>query len=108
MLYIVQKGENLSAIARRHGLKLSQLLAYNPQILNPNLIYPGQQIIVGMEGNASGQMSAADATYYTVQRGDCLSRIAMYFRQTLDTLRTWNPSVFLQKYIYSGQKIRVK
>lgn len=44
--YVVQKGDTLSGIASRFGITLSQLLALNPQITNPNLIYPGQVINV--------------------------------------------------------------
>jgi LysM repeat protein len=44
--YTVQSGDWLSAIARRHGVSLTTLLAANPQIENPNLIFPGQQIVI--------------------------------------------------------------
>lgn len=43
-LYTVQEGDSLSTIAARSGLTLAQLLAANPQIANPNVIYAGQQI----------------------------------------------------------------
>ena len=42
--YTVQPGDTLSGIASRHGVSLTDLLAVNPQITNPNLIQPGQQI----------------------------------------------------------------
>lgn len=42
--YEVRSGDSLSAIAARHGVTLSALIAANPQIKNPNLIYPGQKI----------------------------------------------------------------
>lgn len=44
--YTVKKGDTLSAIARAHGLTLSQILAYNPQIKNANVIDVGQVINV--------------------------------------------------------------
>lgn len=41
--YTVKSGDTLSAIARRAGITLNQLLSYNPQFqANPNLIRPGQ------------------------------------------------------------------
>lgn len=46
MIYTVQPGDTLWAIATRHGLRLGQLLAHNPQIENPDLIYPGDQVFV--------------------------------------------------------------
>ena len=42
--YIVKKGDTLSAIAVKHHTTLKNLLALNPQIKNPNLIYPGDAI----------------------------------------------------------------
>ena len=42
--YIVKKGDTLSAIAVKHHTTLKNLVALNPQIKNPNLIYPGDVI----------------------------------------------------------------
>lgn len=42
--YTVRAGDNLSRIAARHGMSLDALIKANPQIRNPNLIYPGQQL----------------------------------------------------------------
>lgn len=43
--YIIQRGDTLSKIASRFGIKdWRTLWARNPQIINPNLIYPGQRI----------------------------------------------------------------
>lgn len=42
--YTVQKGDTLGKIAARTGISLSSLLAVNPQIYNPSLIYVGQVI----------------------------------------------------------------
>lgn len=45
-LYTVQPGDTLFFIAQRFGVSLQALLAANPQIVNPNLIFPGQQICI--------------------------------------------------------------
>src|SRR6266498_1088326 len=42
--YIVQPGDTLAKIAARTGCTLSSILAANPQIQNPSLIYAGQVI----------------------------------------------------------------
>ena len=44
--YTVVPGDNLSKIARAHNISLSQLIAANPGIRNPNLIFPNQAIKV--------------------------------------------------------------
>lgn len=43
--YIVKSGDTLSSIARRFGISLNQIIQSN-DIQNPNLIYPGQRIII--------------------------------------------------------------
>lgn len=44
--YTVKKGDTLWGIAKRYGVALKTLIAWNPQIKNPNLIYPGEQVRV--------------------------------------------------------------
>ena len=44
--YTVVSGDNLWSIARRQGVALAQIIAWNPQIKNPNLIYPGEKVRV--------------------------------------------------------------
>jgi spore coat assembly protein SafA len=44
--HTVVSGDTLWGIASRYNLTLNALLALNPQIQNPNLIYPGQTITV--------------------------------------------------------------
>lgn len=43
-VHTVRKGETLWGIAWRYGVALTALIAANPQIKNPNLIYPGDQV----------------------------------------------------------------
>ena len=53
--YTVRSGDTMSGIAARHGVSLQALTAANPQVRNPNLIYPGQKIhIPGGGGKADG------------------------------------------------------
>lgn len=43
-VYIVKKGDTLWGIAKRCGVTLTALIEANPQIKNPNLIYPGDRV----------------------------------------------------------------
>ena len=110
--YIVVRGDTLGRIARRNNMTLSALLALNPQIKNPNLIYPGQKIILGYTNQTVTDQATtttdANAEYYIVQKGDFLYRIARKNKLTLAQLAAWNPEIMKQKYIYPGQKVRVK
>lgn len=44
--YIVKKDDSLWTISRMFEIDLASLIRVNPQIKNPDLIYPGQKIIV--------------------------------------------------------------
>lgn len=52
--YTVRPGDTLSHIARDHGVSLAALIRANPQIQNPNLIYPGDQVNVPSSSAAGG------------------------------------------------------
>lgn len=44
--YTVVKGDTLWKIAVKHQVGLSELIALNPSLKNPDLIYPGQKIVI--------------------------------------------------------------
>lgn len=80
--HTVQRGENLAAIARQYGLEPEALAQLN-SILNPNLIYAGQQLLVAgstaaVPAAAPVEVAAAPAasSSYTVAPGDHLASIA--------------------------------
>jgi hypothetical protein len=54
IIYTVVPNDTLSKIAQWNGMTLTQLLALNPQITNPNLIHPGEQIVVGFNQAVPG------------------------------------------------------
>lgn len=56
--YVVVRGDTLGEIAVRYGVSLRNLLAVNPQIWNPSLIYPGQVI------NLPASVSVPSSPYY--------------------------------------------
>lgn len=49
--YTVQKGDTLWSIAVKNQVGISELLAANPQIKNPKLIFPGQKINIPNKSN---------------------------------------------------------
>lgn len=42
--YIVKKGDTLWTISRTFQIGLSEMISANPQVTDPNIIYPGQNI----------------------------------------------------------------
>lgn len=99
--YTVKRGDTLSGIAVKYGMRLADLLALNPQIKNPNLIYVGQVINIRKK-----QDSGKTETVYTVQRGDTLSKIAKKYKTTVTALVKEN-GIKDKNLIYVGQKIRI-
>ena len=106
--YVVASGDNLSTIAARNGMSLSQLLALNPQYAaNPNLIRVGQVVNLSGAPSAPAPAPAPLPTYtpptptapmpssgvgaYTVVSGDNLSTIAARNGMSLSQLLALNP-----------------
>lgn len=52
-VYKVAAGDNLTKIAKMYGTTVSAIMAANPQITNPNLIFPGQALNIPQGGLAS-------------------------------------------------------
>ncbi len=94
--YVVQWGDTLRKIADRMNVSVNDLIAVNPQLWNPNLIYIGQVIYLPVS-----------ASLYTIQRGDTLKIIAVRFGTTLDRLLMLNPQIRNANWIYAGQVIRI-
>lgn len=51
--YTVVKGDTLWKIAVKNQVGLSELIALNPNLENPDLIYPGQKIVIAVNEQAS-------------------------------------------------------
>ncbi len=94
----VHRGDTLSKIAQENGVSLSALIAANPQIRNPNLIYAGQT--VHLPGGGSGSVR--------VQSGDTLSGIAAENGVSLQALLQANPQYRGNPdLIYPNQIVRI-
>ena len=109
--YVVRWGDTLRKIAARLGFNVTDLIAANPQIWNPNLIYPGQVIYLPgstytYTGSSYGTWDSS-STYYTVQWGDTLRIIAARYVTTVDHLLALNPRIWNRHLIYAGQVIRI-
>lgn len=83
--YIIQPGDTLYEIAKLYHVSLEALIAANPQLDNPDLIFPGQKITV--------PVGDVECTCYMVKEGDTLYKIARMYNISLKALIRNNPQI---------------
>jgi uncharacterized protein (TIGR02594 family) len=96
--YEVQHGDSLQKIAADHGVSLKSLLAANPQVRNPDVIYPGSKLHLP-ESTAPSR--------YTVKSGDTLQHVAADHGLTLKSLLAANPQVKNADLIHVGDALNL-
>lgn len=96
--YEVQHGDSLHRIAAEQGVTLKALLAANPQLRNPDVIYPGTRLHLP---------EAGAATRYTVKPGDNLRHVAAEQGVTLKALLAANPQVRDPDLIHVGDQLNL-
>ena len=106
--YTVVRGDALYKIAKKYDCTIADLVKWN-NISNPNLIYVGQKLIVGWNGSPEPTPTPPEPekVYYTVKRGDNLTKIAKKYGTTVAQLVAWN-NIANPNLIYKGQVLRVK
>lgn len=76
--YTMRKGDNLSIVAQKYGVSVSDLIKAN-NIKNPNKVNVGTKLIIPQK-----------TTKYTVQKGDTLTGIAKKYGTTVAALKNAN------------------
>ena len=107
--HTVRRGDTLSGIAQQNGVSLQELLASNPQIKNPDLIHPGQQVNLPNRNPAAaaGEAPASQPRSHTFQRGDALGNIAKENGLSLQQLMSANPEIRDPRRVRAGTEIRI-
>ncbi len=104
--YIVQRGDTLSAIARRYGTTVQEIVDIN-NIQNPDLIYPGEKLRILTNSTIPGsEERGTGSIIYTVQRGNTLSQIAREYHVSVEHIVELN-DIKNPNLIYPGQKLRM-
>lgn len=92
--YTVERGDTLGKIAREHGVSVSDLIDANG-ISNPNLIYPGQKLVI----------PGSDEVYVVVF-GDTLGKIARKYGTSVSTIASAN-NISNPNLIRVGQELLI-
>lgn len=98
--YIIQSGDTLWDIANKFGTTVQSLCSFN-NISNPNLIYAGQVLNVGVG------LIIKEEIIYTIVEGDTLSEIAGNYGVSFQYLANLN-GISNPDQIYPGQQIKIK
>lgn len=91
--HTIDYGDTVSAVAQRYGVDVASLLSANPQIRNPDVVYPGDTLQIPSAGAVS------------VRSGDTLSGIAVANGTTVQALLAANPQIRNPDLIQIGQTI---
>ncbi len=101
--YVVKSGDTLAAIAAAHGTTQEKLAAANG-IRNPNILILGQRLVVPCKGGGTKPPAGGTCTWYTVQGGDTLTKIAAKYGTTVQAIAQRN-GLRNVNLIYVGQRL---
>lgn len=112
--YVVQPGETLWAVARKHSVDVEQLAKWN-NFSDQTQVKAGQNLVVWNKdagkklvmASAGIKPSQSISNNYTVRQGDTLFSISKRFKVSMAELRKWNGSN-VEKQIQPGKSITVQ
>lgn len=113
--YTVQKGDSLSKIAARYGLRTRELAELN-NLADPNKLRVGDRILLPADARPRGDaarpaaepaasMAEDGSQLYTIRPGDSLSEIAAAHGTTVPELRSANN--LTGDRIIAGQQLKI-
>ena len=107
----VRKGETLSYLSQKYRVPLSVIMETNG-LTKKHFLRVGQRLMIPGQNSSSSRSSLSDSkkkevTFYTVKRGETLSRIASMFGTTTKQLQKLN-GLKNPNHIKKGQRLRVR
>lgn len=99
-VHVVRRNETLSSIAKRYGVRVSDLESWN-HLSSRDLIYPGQKLAL-----VASQVRDGSDLVHRISPGETLSEIADRYAVSLETILAAN-GLSKDSLIYPDQKIRI-
>ncbi|MEN4042749.1 MAG: L,D-transpeptidase family protein [Anaerolineaceae bacterium] len=102
--YIVRRGDSLSKIARMFNRTTSHLLVANPNIANPNRIYPGQVILIPGEVEQAHRTAEARSAL----SAEAIATGARWIEVDIahQTVRAWEGDELVRSFLVSTGRPR--
>ena len=104
--YTVKRGDTIGHIADDYNTTVSNIRSWN-NMKRSSYIKPGQKLSLWIGSNANSSKTSDDLKiYYTVKRGDTLSKIAENHRVRMASIMKWN-KLNKANTIFPGQKLAI-
>lgn len=104
--YTVRKEDTLSRIAQRYRTTVSEIVALNNNIQNPNLIFPGEQFKIITNTININTVHETNHIIYTIKRGDSLWKIAQRYETTVQQIVILN-NIQNPNLIFPGERLKI-
>ena len=104
--YTVKRGDTIGHIADDYNTTVSKIRSWN-NMKRSSYIKPGQKLNIWIGSNDNSSKTSDDLKiYYTVKRGDTLSKIAENHRVRMASIMKWN-KLNKANTIFPGQKLAI-
>jgi spore coat assembly protein SafA len=104
---MVKSGDTMYTIAQKYGVKLEQLIAFNPQISNPDQIEVGMKVKIPSAVIHDGTPAVDYAHKHVVVQGDSLWKIAKAWGLPLKALVDANPQLKNPSVLLTGEIVNI-
>lgn len=107
--YTIQNKDTLKKIADLCGTTVSNIMELNPQIANPNLIYPGQEIRIRGKAPIVARViyTRTLPTTHVVMAGETFLDIATQYGTTIWEILQANPGITFFTKLVPGMALKI-
>ena len=107
MSYTVKRGDTIGHIADDYNTTVENIRSWN-SMKRQSYIRPGQKLTIWIGSNKGSSKETEESLkiYYTVKRGDTLSKIAENHRVRTASIMKWN-KLNRSNTIFPGQKLAI-